>query len=1058
MKTFIARSFCLACLLIGSSLGARARAEEVQPRHIVADLHSAAAPVDRFFDLSVGSDFPGTLIRPDSQAQLKLAVDELGFRYIRFHAIFHDVLETVAAEKGQLRYNWAKVDSLYDNLLARRIKPFVELGFTPKALATSQNSIFYWNGNTSHPNPDGWRDLVAAFIRHIEQRYGREEVRTWFFEVWNEPNLSGFWEGADQKAYLSLYDLTAKTIKSIDPALRIGGPATAGAAWVPEFLAHVKQSGAPVDFVTTHAYGVDGGFLDEQGKSDTKLSPSPDAIIGDVRRVRQQISSSPFPNLPLYFTEWSTSYTPRDPVHDSYISAPYILSKLKASQGLAQGMSYWTYSDLFEESGPPPSAFHGGFGLLSRDGLRKPAFFAYKYLHALQGETLPTDDPQSMLAASRGDVTAVVWDFEQPVQTLSNRPFYTKVVPAHEAAPVQLDLEHLMPGTSYRLRVYRTGFHSNDAYSAYLEIGAPKDLTAEQLTHLTALTRDLPETDRVVRSGADGKVAVVLPMKSNDIALVKLTREETVAPTSAVDPPASTATRAETSDHAAPTANTLSPEVRDAQWQTAQSKYDAKRREWLERVAAGDSSGPFRPDWTSLKQYGTPQWYEQARFGIFLHWGLYSVPGWGNEWYSRNMYQEGTPEYLHHRETYGPQEQFGYKDLIPLFKADKFDPRAWAKLFHEAGARYVVQVAEHHDGFAMYDSELSDWTAAKMGPRRDLVGELRSAILAEGLHFGLSYHRAEHDWFFEGGRHIRSDVNDPAYAAFYGPAQDRLPSRSESLLEDDFTPVSQGWLDDWLARTAEVVTRYQPELVYFDWWIGQPSFRNTLPKFLAYYYNRGAATGGVIVNYKDLALARGTGTLDVERGGLTDIQEQVWQTDTSISNLSWGYLEHDSFKTPEFIIQTLVDVVSKNGNLLLNVGPKPDGTIPEEAQKILREVGAWLKVNGEAIYGSKPWTHFGEGPTQVSGGAFQEGKTKPYTPGDFRFTTAAGHLYAIELAWPQGGEALIRSIPGDMKIKEVRLLGSAKALAFIQDAQGLHLHLPPQRVGMYAWVYRIETR
>ena len=176
-------------------------------------------------------------------------------------------------------------------------------------------------------------------------------MRTWYFEVWNEPNLAGFWEGADQKAYFELYDLTAKTIKSIDPALRVGGPATAGAAWVPEFLAHVRQSGAGVDFVTTHTYGVDGGFLDEDGKSDTKLSPSADAIIGDVRRVRQQISASPFPGLPLYFTEWSTSYTPRDSVHDSYISAPYILSKLKACQGLAQGMSYWTYSDLFEEPG-----------------------------------------------------------------------------------------------------------------------------------------------------------------------------------------------------------------------------------------------------------------------------------------------------------------------------------------------------------------------------------------------------------------------------------------------------------------------------------------------------------------------------------------------------------------------------------------------------------------------------------------------------------------------------------------------------------------------------------
>lgn len=502
-----------------------ARAGEIPTRHIVVNATGAGGPVDRFFDLSVGSDFPGTLIRDDSQAQLKLAVDELGFRYIRFHAIFHDVLGTVTAANGKLSYDWSKIDQLYDRLLAKHIRPFVELGFTPGALATSRNSIFYWNGNTSHPDTARWRELVAAFIRHIEERYGRDEVRAWFFEVWNEPNLSGFWEGADQKAYFDLYDLTARTIKSIDAALRVGGPATAGAAWVPEFLAHVKESGAAVDFVTTHAYGVDGGFLDEEGKSDTKLSASPDAIIGDVRRVRQQIAASAFPTLPLYFTEWSTSYTPRDSVHDSYISAPYILSKLQGSRGLAQGMSYWTYSDLFEESGPPPSPFHGGFGLVNREGIRKPAFFAYKYLHALQGDSISTSDPQSMLSTDRGKLTALIWNFEQPVQTVSNRPFYTKVVAAHPAAPVNLEVKQLAPGTKYRLEIFRTGYHANDAYSAYLEMGAPESLTAEQLSRLAELTRDLPETDRVVRSGADGKVEITVPMRSNDVVLVKLGEE-----------------------------------------------------------------------------------------------------------------------------------------------------------------------------------------------------------------------------------------------------------------------------------------------------------------------------------------------------------------------------------------------------------------------------------------------------------------------------------------------------------------------------------------------------
>jgi xylan 1,4-beta-xylosidase len=349
-------------------------------------------------------------------------------------------------------------------------------------------------------------------------------VRTWYFEVWNEPNLAGFWQGADQTAYFELYDSTAQTIKSIDSSLRVGGPATAGAAWVPEFLAHVKRSGAPVDFVTTHTYGVEGGFLGEEGKSDTKLSPSPDAIVGDVRRVRQQITASAFPDLPLYVTEWSISYTPRDSVHDSYISAPYLLSKLKACQGLAQGMSYWTYSDLFEEPGPPSASFHGGFGLLNREGIRKPAFFVYKYLHTLDGDALDTSDPEAWFAANNGDLTGVLRDFEQPLQKTSNRSFYTKVIPADPAAPLRLQVTHLVPRAAYRLEIHRTGYHANDAYSAYLEMGAPKDLDAAQVTHLMELTRDRPETDRVVQSGSAGTVNVVVPMNSNDIILVKLRR------------------------------------------------------------------------------------------------------------------------------------------------------------------------------------------------------------------------------------------------------------------------------------------------------------------------------------------------------------------------------------------------------------------------------------------------------------------------------------------------------------------------------------------------------
>lgn len=490
-------------------------------RTISIDLGGPSAPRDRFADLSIGSDYPGTLIRDDSLAQLKIAKDELGFRYIRFHAIFHDVLGTYKEVDGKPVYDWTRIDYLYDQLLKIGIKPFVELGFTPLAMRSSDLSIFYWKGNTSHPDPKKWAGLVDAFVRHVQQRYGKEEVRTWFFEVWNEPNLDGFWEKADQKAYFNLYDVTSRTIKAIDPALKVGGPSTAGAAWVPEFLAHTKASGTVVDFVTTHTYGVDGGFLDESGKEDTKLSPSPDAIVADVRNVRKQMTDAGHAAMPMYFTEWSTSYNPRDPVHDSYIGAAYILSKLKATEGLVQGMSYWTYSDLFEEPGPPTAPFEGGFGLMNPQGVRKPSWFAYKYLNQLGDTEIKTSDAQSYAARDGRGVQVLAWDFQTPKQDRTNRNYYTSVQPTYSSKPVSLELKGLKPG-AYAVNVYRTGFKANDAHTAYLEMGKPKTLTAQQLAALNAKTEDRPQAS-VVSVGKTGAASVKVTMRANDVVLIKIT-------------------------------------------------------------------------------------------------------------------------------------------------------------------------------------------------------------------------------------------------------------------------------------------------------------------------------------------------------------------------------------------------------------------------------------------------------------------------------------------------------------------------------------------------------
>ena len=342
--------------------------------------------------------------------------------------------------------------------------------------------------------------------------------------------------------------------------------------------------------------------------------------------------------------------------------------------------------------------------------------------------------------------------------------------------------------------------------------------------------------------------------------------------------------------------------------------------------------GPFEPAWESLSRYQAPAWYLDAKFGIFIHWGLYSVPAFGSEWYPRQMYLQGTPEYQHHLATYGPHTQFGYKDFIPQFKADKFDPDHWAGLFRRAGAKFVVPVAEHHDGFAMYDSALSEWTAARMGPKRDIIGELAEAVRKQWLIFGLSSHRAEHWWFFDGGMQFDSDVQDERYAGLYGPAQPQTTQPTELFLED------------WLARTCELVDKYQPQLVWFDWWIEQPYFAPWLQRFAAYYYNRGAEWGrGVAINYKLKAFPETAAVFDVERGQLSDIRYPFWQTDTAVSKNSWGYVHEQDYKTATDIIGDLCDIVSKNGALLLNIGPRPDGTIPEPEEEILLEIGRWLE-------------------------------------------------------------------------------------------------------------------
>ncbi|NMH87914.1 alpha-L-fucosidase [Flavivirga algicola] len=488
------------------------------------------------------------------------------------------------------------------------------------------------------------------------------------------------------------------------------------------------------------------------------------------------------------------------------------------------------------------------------------------------------------------------------------------------------------------------------------------------------------------------------------------------------------------------------------------SKNDKKLAEVVEK----DSLLVFQPNWESIKKhYKDPEWFNNQKFGIFIHWGVYSVPAFGSEWYPRRMYmdtatftaqlnlqKEGpNASYLHHKETWGDQKTFGYKDFVPMFKGEKFNAAEWIDLFKKSGAKYVVPVADHHDGFAMYKSNTTRWNSVDMGPKRDILGELFKEGRSKGLIMGASSHYAFNWSFYNKKDHF--DTTDPEYADLYSP-------KGKDLTE----PVSDEFKKKWWDRTVDLIDNYQPDILWFDFYLDIPDYKDMRPKIAAYYYNKGIEWGKEVVlqdkNFDHDAFPEGTVIYDLERGKLPGIRKLPWQTDTSIGKNSWSHVSNWESKTANQLIDDLVDIVSKNGNLLLNVGPKADGTIPDDQKDILLEIGNWLSINGTAIYDTKYWKVFGEGPTEVSKGHHSEGNNKEFTGQDIRFTQKDGKLYAIMMAWPENNKVSIKSVKKtEDSVTQVKMLGSNAEIKWSQNDDSLTVEMPHEKPCDHAFVLEI---
>jgi xylan 1,4-beta-xylosidase len=531
MKKYLIVPIILLCLTNVAlfAQGTNAQITASNDRIIKVDYNKSAGELNTMFKECIGAGRANEGLRADWQQQLAMVKKECDFKYIRMHGLLTDDMAVYREDnKGNPEYNYQYIDALYDFLLSIKIKPFVELGFMPSALASGNETIFWWKGNVTPPKDyKKWEDLIRNLTQHFTERYGAEEVKTWYFEVWNEPNLSpGFWTGT-QEEYFKLYEYSARAIKSVNAAYKVGGPATAGAAWVPETIEFCSKNNVPLDFISTHTYGVNQGYLDEYGSTGTVLSKDEASISGDVLNSRKQISNSVKPNLELHYTEWSSSYTPADPIHDSYHSAAYILQKLKQVGNAANSMSYWVFTDIFEEPGPRFTPFHGGFGLLNTQGIKKPAYFSYALLNKLGKTELQNTDTSSWATKNeKGDMQVLFWDFTNthPGDSVNNQRYYIQDLPSKSKGSVKIEVTGLQKG-KYNLEIYKVGYKVNDVYTDYLGMNKPNQLTLQQVNTLKQKNKGAPIATEKVTVDAKGMFSKDFSINENDVVLLNFVKQ-----------------------------------------------------------------------------------------------------------------------------------------------------------------------------------------------------------------------------------------------------------------------------------------------------------------------------------------------------------------------------------------------------------------------------------------------------------------------------------------------------------------------------------------------------